>query len=162
MGCQNRRLDCRQACGEESFSGHVWSVAEGDQFTLLTESLCGPCFWFIKLALFTFYLRLFKVLRWLRYCVYLGILVTGVCYLATTILFPIFCAPRDGQDQMAYLAAIAAEKCIKARYTATALGCINIISDVYIFMLPLPPVWALKLPFRKRLGIAMMFSTGLM
>ncbi|KAL6718612.1 hypothetical protein ACLMJK_002846 [Lecanora helva] len=39
-------------------------------------------------------------------------------------------------------------------------GPFNVLSDLYLLILPLPAVWQLHLPFRARLGLAAVFLTG--
>ncbi|KAI4240728.1 MAG: hypothetical protein L6R40_004973 [Gallowayella cf. fulva] len=39
-------------------------------------------------------------------------------------------------------------------------GPFNLVSDLYLLLMPLPAVWQLQLPLRKRLGVAGVFLTG--
>lgn len=39
---------------------------------------------------------------------------------------------------------------------------INMILDIVIVLLPLPLVWKLKMPIRKKIGISVTFALGLM
>jgi hypothetical protein len=39
-------------------------------------------------------------------------------------------------------------------------GITNIISDVYVLLLPMPLVWGLKMPLRKRLSLMGLFAIG--
>ncbi len=40
-------------------------------------------------------------------------------------------------------------------------GAVNVASDLYIFYLPIPVVWNLQLPLKKKLGVLATFTTGL-
>ena len=42
-----------------------------------------------------------------------------------------------------------------------ALGVVNIISDFFILIVPLPAVWSLQLPIKKKVGISAIILTGL-
>ena len=41
-------------------------------------------------------------------------------------------------------------------------GVFGLLSDVYIFILPLPSLWGLQMRLRRKLGISAIFLTGLM
>jgi hypothetical protein len=134
------------------------------QLTLISETTYGPCIWFIKLSLFVFFLELFGRLRWLRYMAVTGMIVTGLFYWATLIVFAAMCAPMGSgpQSQMSYLQALASAKCEDSRPLTVVTGVVNVVSDLYLILLPLPAVWSLNLPLRKKLGVSMIFLTGFM
>ena len=71
------------------------------------------------------------------------------------------CAPRDGFSQRAYLTAIASPRCSLNKPLNVALGVVNIFSDFFILILPLPAVWSLQLPVKKKVGISAIILTGL-
>ncbi|KAL9038259.1 MAG: hypothetical protein Q9180_003244, partial [Flavoplaca navasiana] len=70
------------------------------------------------------------------------------------------CAPKHGYTKLDFLSAITADKCARNNYLNTWPGLFNILSDFYLLILPLPAVWRLQLPTRKKLGICGMFLTG--
>ncbi|MCJ1346583.1 hypothetical protein MMC31_004801, partial [Peltigera leucophlebia] len=41
-------------------------------------------------------------------------------------------------------------------------GIFNIVSDFYVLVLPLPVVWKLQLPLRKKIAVSAVFMTGLL
>ncbi len=115
----------------------------------------------IKLSLFLLILEIFGTLKWLRYLVYGGIVVTGLVYLPITVAIAAACSPRKGFSKADYLAAIGDPKCARNDFLNTWPGIFNILSDFYILVIPLPAVWGLQLPTRKKIGISAMFLTGL-
>ncbi|KAL8892838.1 MAG: hypothetical protein Q9215_000202 [Flavoplaca cf. flavocitrina] len=133
-----------------------------NQLSLTIATIYGPSIWMIKLSLFLLFLEIFGTLRWLRLLVYLGIVVNGIIYLAITIAMAASCAPKHGYTKLDYLSAITADKCARNDYLNTWPGLFNILSDFYLLILPLPAVWGLQLPTRKKLGICGMFLTGFM
>ncbi|KAL8870385.1 MAG: hypothetical protein Q9198_007641 [Flavoplaca austrocitrina] len=133
-----------------------------NQLSLTIATIYGPSIWMIKLSLFLLFLEIFGTLRWLRLLVYLGIVVNGIIYLAITIAMAASCAPKHGYTKFDYLSAITADKCARNDYLNTWPGLFNILSDFYLLILPLPAVWGLQLPTRKKLGICGMFLTGFM
>ena len=40
------------------------------------------------------------------------------------------------------------------------LGVVSVLSDLYLIILPLPAVWNLQLPLRRKLAVSAMFFTG--
>ena len=70
------------------------------------------------------------------------------------------CAPRGGHDTLALLAALDSPRCSKSSPLVIVLGVVSFISDFYLVVLPIPAVWSLQLPFRRKLAISTMFFTG--
>lgn len=132
------------------------------QLSLIVEVVYAPCMWFIKLALFVLYLEVFGRLRWLRYLVFAGIIINGLFSVAAMIAFIVMCSPRNGQSQFSYISALASPLCTRSRPLAVALGVANVISDLYLILIPLPAVWSLHLSFGRKIGLSAMFFTGLM
>jgi hypothetical protein len=93
-----------------------------------------------------------------------GIVVTGLFYWATLVVFATMCTPSGTgpQSQMSYLQALASAKCERTRPLTVLTGAFNVVSDLYLILLPLPAVWSLNLPLPKKLGVLTIFLTGLM
>ena len=41
-------------------------------------------------------------------------------------------------------------------------GAFNLVSDFYVLVTPIPAVWALQMPMKKKIGIIAIFMTGLL
>ncbi|KAL9593534.1 MAG: hypothetical protein Q9219_007507 [cf. Caloplaca sp. 3 TL-2023] len=141
---------------QNKLTQHCW------QESLTLEMIYGPCIWFIKLSLFLLLLEGFGTLRWLRYLVHGGILATGIFHFSITIAIGALCAPKHGNSKLDYLAASNDPKCARNDYLNTWTGIFNIISDFYLLLIPLPAVWTLHLPAKKKVGVSAMFLTGLL
>ena len=128
--------------------------------SLVFEAICGPCIWFVKFLLFVLYVQVFRPLRWLRYLAYAGAVITGLFYLATMVALLVLCAPTEGHSQLAYWSALDSPRCLQTRSLVTVLGVVSIVSDLYLIILPLPAVWSLQLPLRRKLAVSAMFFTG--
>lgn len=89
--------------------------------------------------------------------IYFGIAANFALYSATTALFGYFCAPRAGQS---WLMATASSRCSKAYLMSYIQGVFNIVSDFYLLLLPMPVVWKLHLPTKKKIGVCAIFATG--
>lgn len=80
-----------------------------------------------------------------------------VFYGVTTIVFGVLCGPRGGEG---WLQSAQTARCRSSVNMDYAQGIFGVISDFYILILPMPNVFKLHLPFRKKIGIAAIFMTG--
>ncbi len=119
----------------------------------------GPTICFAKLALFLLYLRIFSCNRAIKIAIYLGIIVNFLFYAATTIFFGVGCVRRPNTS---WLGTALTARCHSTLDMNYAQGIFGIVSDLYIFILPFPPLWKLQLPLRKKVGICAIFLAGLM
>ena len=114
---------------------------------------------FARLALFLLYHRLFALNRWTRIAIYFGIALNGLFYLASCIALIILCIPRRGES---WTSTSYATRCYHAEAMGDVQGIFGLISDIYIFILPLPVLYRLHMSLKKKLGITAVFLTGLM
>ena len=123
------------------------------------EILLGPAIFFAKLALLLLYLRLFSPSKRMRYLIYFGIVFSFCLYFTNLPLDAIMCAPRHGQawDDLNVLA-----QCEKTLPFAIVQGTLNVAVDLFVLWLPIPVVWHLNMPTKKKIGIIGIFTTGLL
>ena len=122
--------------------------------------LYGPSIFLAKLTLMLLYLRIFEPKPMAKYLIYAGILVIGLFYAATTIAYGAYCVPRSGES---YGSPSVAARCNPPSLTIDLTqGVFGFISDLYLFILPMPFIWGLQVPLRRKLGIAAVFATGVM
>ena len=114
---------------------------------------------FAKLALFLLYHRLFALNRWTRIAIYFGVAFNGLFYLASCITLVILCIPRQREN---WVSPTYAARCYRAEVTGIIQGIFGLVSDIYIFILPLPVLFRLQMSLKKKLGITAVFFTGLM
>lgn len=114
---------------------------------------------FAKLALFLLYYRIFARNRWTRIAIYLGITINGGFYLASIVAILVLCVPRRGES---WTSITYATRCTRAEVMGDVQGIFGLVSDLYIFILPLPVLYNLQMSLRKKLGITAVFLTGLM
>lgn len=92
----------------------------------------------------------------MRFAIYtVGVAV--ICYSVATAALLIFpCRPYA----RAWDATITAGSCINrpAVYVATAVS--NIVTDLFILVIPIPMVVRLKIPLQQKIGLACMFAVG--
>lgn len=75
--------------------------------------------------------------------------------MTTSAYFGYMCIPRPGQSWLER----ASGQC-KTRLVVYSQGIVGVISDLYLFILPIPIVWKLQMPLRKKIGICVVFATG--
>lgn len=119
----------------------------------------GPAVFFAKLSLFLLYLRLFRPSQWTKILIYFGIVTTFAYYTATTVTFGVLCIPRPGESWMESDFSPSCRKSIVMTYIQ---GVFNVVSDFYLLLLPVPVVWNLQMPLRKKIGVLTIFMTGLL
>ena len=113
---------------------------------------------FVKLTLFILYWNIFHLFRWLKYGIVGGaIVVTGV-HTAFILYIIIEDAPRPGQS---WLEKSMAEPNNAGIRLAIPLSAWALVTDVYILLLPIMGVLRLQLSSRRRLGLLMVFMTGI-
>ncbi|KAL8685955.1 MAG: hypothetical protein Q9218_007442 [Villophora microphyllina] len=144
---------------------HQWDVpilpnvpAYLRKMIIVVDLMYGPIAFCAKLTLFLLYYRLFGRHRWLRYLVYIGIGIAAAQYTAGAVVYGYLCLPRSGES---WIEAGLSSRCHKQFIMSCYVrGPINVLNDLLILLMPLPAVWQLQLPLRKRLGITGIFFTG--
>ena len=110
-----------------------------------------------KMSILILYLRLFAVNKTFRYLTW-SMMVFVCGYLIANLLTQIFgCSPRSK-----YWDPGIQGHCINYTKAGLAYGSMNIISDLLIFILPIPIVWQLKLATKEKIGVSIIFMSGAM
>ena len=112
-----------------------------------------------KLSLSLLYLRLFKTNKVLRWLIYLGVGTSLAVYGSTIVLAPTFCAPRAGKT---WTSPETYTRCNGQETLAVVQAAYSVAFDLYLLFLPVPVIWNLQMPIRRRLGIIGVFTTGLL
>ena len=114
---------------------------------------------FAKAALFLLYYRLFALDHWTKISIYFGIGITSCFYLATLIAQLVFCIPRPHES---WTSMTCVERCSRGEGLGDVHGVFGLVSDLYIFILPLPVLYRLQMSLKKKIGVIATFLTGLM
>ncbi len=121
--------------------------------------LYGPTVFFAKASLFLLYLRLFHPNQSTKIMIYFGMIFTLVFYAATTATFGVLCIPRSGET---WMESDFSSRCKKSIVMTYVQGIFNVVSDFYLLLLPIPVVWNLQMPLRKKIGVLTIFMAGLL
>lgn len=142
---------------------HQWNVP----FTAFTPSLLrrfvvldmlySPTILMAKLSLLSLYLQIFRPNQALRYCIYFGMVFLTLFYAATFTAYGVLSIPRPGQSQLESILSVNTAKDIPL---GIAQGAVNVVTDFYILLIPIPGVLNLQLPRAKKIGVLAIFMTG--
>lgn len=126
---------------------HQWDMSQGQfMHVMKVESTLNivqmPTYMFTKLALLLLYYRLFSAKSVFMWAVLFGCAVVICVYVALMLIFILV---ND------FNTTISASK---------GLGCINLLTDVYLWLLPLVAISSLHLPWDRKVGVACLFSAG--
>ena len=111
-----------------------------------------------KMTFFLMYLQIFWPFKWLRLCVYLGATLTVLFYLGVEIFWLYSMTPRKG-GTWAAMAASPSE--FKTLVLSVPIAAVGLGIDVYLLVLPVTAVMQLQLPTRRKIGVILIFMTGL-
>lgn len=110
-----------------------------------------------KLSILLLYIRLFGISTRFRYWTY-AVMFFVFGYLFSNLMTQFFgCTPI-----IKYWNPKIPGHCIIPINAAFSYGTMNFVSDFFIFILPLPMVWRLKLSRRQKFGVTLVFMGGAM
>lgn len=110
-----------------------------------------------KLSLLMLYLDVFRPNPRLRYAIYFGIIFTTLFYTSAFIAYCVLAIPRRGETLIGTMLSKGVASAIPL---SIGQGAINVATDFYILLLPIPGVLQLQLPTRKKIGFCAIFMTG--
>ena len=111
----------------------------------------------IKVSILLFLLRLFPVASF-RPLAYIIMFVVVGNYVPTAIISIVSCNPPSKTWDVS----VTEGSCIDKAAFYVASGAINVVTDILIFVLPLPTIWTLQVPPRQRFGLVLVFMTGIL
>ncbi|KAI2792040.1 hypothetical protein POX_b02073 [Penicillium oxalicum] len=110
-----------------------------------------------KLPLLFMLMRIFGIKRWLRWTCQFLVVFGTLGGLITLLYAGISCSPNLHRPTPPFLFS-----CVTALTDATiARGSISLAIDVIVFILPIPVIVGLKMPLRRKIGLSLAFTTGL-
>lgn len=105
-------------------------------------------FFYKRLTLGSFHAKLVKILFW----------VVGISYIANMMVIIFGCFPTQMNWQVS---PIAPWKCTYRPQNFIGTAVFNIVTDSLLLAIPVPMLWKLKMPLRKKLVIGLILSSGL-
>ena len=83
--------------------------------------------------------------------------LNALFYLADTFIEIFQCVPRKKISNPKIPG-----RCVNIGAAIIITACINIASDICIFVLPLVRIWRLQMPLRRKIGVSAIFAFGLL
>ena len=113
---------------------------------------------FIKVTFFIMYLSIFGQWRWMRISTTVGAVMTGAFYTAMTAY--IFALETPGRHETW----VAHQLRRGASYAKFGLvqSAVGLLIDLFILLLPVIAVSKLHMPFRRKLGVAVIFMSAIL
>lgn len=121
--------------------------------------LLGPSMFFAKISLLLLYLRIFGPKKSTRYAICFGLVFAFCLYWVTIPIGAYYCAPSAGSS---WTITGIAPRCNKVITLGLIQGPLNVVLDLFIFVLPIPVVMGLQMSFRKRIAVLAVFFTGIL
>lgn len=144
---------------------HIWDIPAcwfNTRYMKLVYAevmLVGPALFFPKVSIFLFYLQLFGINRTVRLGAKIGIVGAFLAYFPATLVLSYYDAPHIGQTWESLLTS---DLPIEGIPGGISIGCLSVVVDLYVFILPISPLLKLKMPLSKRIQLVALFSTALM
>jgi hypothetical protein len=138
---------------------HMWEVIMSEwtasrPVTYATAGIFQMCNGFTKISLLTFYLQLSPQRGW-KIAIWTSIAIVAIASTVITFMTYIYCIPV----RKAYMPQLDGECLNPARlYMATAS--LNIVTDVMLFVLPIPMVVQLRMGKAQKIGAVVIFGIG--
>ena len=111
-----------------------------------------------KLTFFLFYLQVFRPLKWLRISVYIGASLSTAFYLAVFITETSLATPSPHESWDTHYVSSR----LGQRRLAIPTASVGLVIDILLLILPSVAVSQLQMTTRRKLGLLLIFGTGLM
>ncbi|KAG9236101.1 hypothetical protein BJ875DRAFT_246451 [Amylocarpus encephaloides] len=139
---------------------HLRDVQRNDfvkilKLTLPFRILYGLEMTLVKMAIITFYFRLFGSIRSFRLSAYFVAILVLLCGATVILEVLLVCIPFSKNWNV--------EKqgtCMHTREMYVATGSVNIATDILLMGLPIPYILSMRIDLKRKLGIIAMFSLG--
>ncbi|KAI0434888.1 hypothetical protein F5Y09DRAFT_295119 [Xylaria sp. FL1042] len=144
---------------------HLWDVTlrrfiEWEKLSLADGILAQFTNASIKVGFLVFYLRLFGLVNHVRWMIWFGMTVIVGFAVIFFIIDLAACVPRAGET---FASPSVSERCNNISVNLVTAGAyIRVVTDFYILFIPLHQLPSLKLSKSRRIGVTLIFLTGLL
>lgn len=108
-----------------------------------------------KFAILLLYLRIFNISRTFKYVTWATMFFVFGYLFCNFLTLTFGCTPTGKYWNPAYTG-----HCINEIQADYAYGAMNFISDLIMFILPLPMIWRLQLSRRQKVGVSVILMAG--
>lgn len=114
----------------------------------------------VKLTFFLMYLQMFWPMKWLRICVYIGASLTAAFYVAVTVAQFVLATPPRSKTWFEW--ELSPDFQQHSKILAIPISSVGLGIDIVLLVLPVRCVMMLQLPTRKKIGLVLIFLTGIL
>ncbi|KAK7943322.1 uncharacterized protein PG986_012435 [Apiospora aurea] len=136
-----------------------WLNGKWEQISYVWQIVFCFSLFFSKTATLLLYLRIFTVSRSNRIAIWVGIAITFLMYGSSVGTLSYFAAPHAGETWDELLVKVVGTVIFPLKW-GVAQGVVGTLLDIYIFILPLPPISRLKLALKKKIQLVALFAVG--
>ena len=112
-----------------------------------------------KLSLFILYLRLFEQDKKTRILAWIGIVFCTMYYIFELVYALVRCSPWPGEN---HTAPYVSGRCTLMRIYGNGISLLNVISDIYLVVIPIPVVKRLHMSWKKKTRVWSVFMLGIL
>ena len=116
----------------------------------------------MKLSFHIYFLQVFGPKPGLRWSIFIGAFVTTAFYISGTIALFVLSTPRPGVTFAEQFTSFASRQTSPVLNITIAVGYFNVLSDLYVLVLPISGVMGLNLQPKRKFGVILIFMTGLL
>ncbi|KAM7191495.1 Cytochrome P450 [Rhypophila sp. PSN 637] len=141
--------------------GRNWPLMNlAGQIRFAGNTLQALAYFTSRMPVLLLYIRLFGTANpKLKIACYVGMMAASGTYVTSIPLISYFCTPSPGGD---WNSLDVFDKCKKLLDWAMIQGSLDVVLNVYIYILPLPILFKLQMPPKRKLGVLAIFLTGLL
>ncbi|KAI6383318.1 hypothetical protein MCOR25_000238 [Pyricularia grisea] len=142
------------------FGKHIWVIEEAPGLSLLKYFWVGQMMYiivqvFAKISILILYIRLFTTPWFQIFCkcsiVFMGLHGVGYMVLVIFQCTPVAAVYDRHLNGM----------CIEFNPIVYSGAALSVFEDVVLVVIPIPELWSLRLNFKKKMGLMLMFAIGL-
>lgn len=122
--------------------------------------ISAPTLFSAKSCILCLFLRLLGSVKWMRWSCWFGIVFLALLYGSTTVAYAVIFFPR-GEEKWDFSLATKVTR-NNCQLNTLLLGLFNVLSDIYLLILPLPIILRMNISRRKKIGLGAVFMTGTM
>ncbi|KAI1816759.1 hypothetical protein GGS20DRAFT_536100 [Poronia punctata] len=144
---------------------HLWDVSlrnfvQYEMYSVAGALLSQITNTMIKVAFLVFYLRLFGLVTYVRWMIWVGMAVIVAFAVVFCIVYLSACLPRSSEAWESPSVGVRCEHIVVDLITVGAW--IRVVTDFYILFIPLHQLPRLELSGKRKIGMALVFLTGLL
>ncbi|KAM0145729.1 hypothetical protein ACHAQE_011115 [Botrytis cinerea] len=151
----------REDSGDHQWNTTVKNLFKMLQYCYIGQAIYAPTILFLKISILLQYQRIFIPSRQGSLGTYIAIhaiIWANVVFYTLDMLLELFsCTPRE----YFWNKLLADGKCLDTGAVIISAAAINVVSDFVILLLPMPTIWKLHTPQRRKAGLTIVFGTGL-